>query len=149
MSDIGEVRDGVEEELRQVVLERVAAVHAKNPEPLGAWRAANVVTFDVLPPLHARGSEAVEEKTQAWFDSYAGEIGYEVHNLHITVSGDVGFCSFVYHVGGTLVAGDEVDMWVRATLGCRRIDGNWLITHDHESVPFDPASGQALIDLNP
>ncbi len=40
-------------------------------------------------------------------------------------------------------------MWVRATLGCRRIDGRWLITHDHESVPFDPASGQALTDLAP
>lgn len=40
-------------------------------------------------------------------------------------------------------------MWVRATLGCRRVDGTWLITHDHESVPFDPESGMAVIDLAP
>jgi len=33
-------------------------------------------------------------------------------------------------------------MWVRATLCCRRSDGQWLITHDHESVPYDPTSGQ-------
>lgn len=149
MSDVGEERNGAEEELRQVVLERVDAVHAKDPKPLAARQAPDVVAFDVLPPLHSRGSEAVEEKTQAWFDSYAGEIGYEVRDLHIAADGDVGFCSFVYHVSGTLVSGNEVDMWVRATLGCRRIDGEWLITHDHESVPFDPASGQALIDLHP
>ena len=149
MSDISEELSIVEEELRQVVLERVAAVHAKDPEPLAARQAPDVVTFDVLPPLHSRGSEAVEEKTRAWFDSYAGEIGYEVHNLRIAADGDVSFCSFVYHVSGTLISGDEVDMWVRATLGCCRIDGKWLITHDHESVPFDPASGQAFIDLNP
>lgn len=149
MSDIGEVRNGVEEELRQVVLERIAAVHDKNPGPLTARQAPDVVTFDVLPPLCARGNEAVEEKTRAWFDSYAGEIGYEVRDLHITADSDIGFCSFVYHVSGTLVAGDEVDMWVRATLGCRRTNGRWLIMHDHESVPCDPASGQALIDLNP
>ena len=152
MSGIGEIRNGVEEELRQVVLERVAAVHDKNPEPLAERQAPDIVTFDVLPPLHSRGSEAVQDKTQAWFDSYAGEIGYEVHNLHIAADGDVGFCSFVYHVSGTLISGNEVDMWVRATLGCRRIDGKygkWLITHDHESVPFDPVSGKALIDLNP
>lgn len=149
MSDVGEARDGVEEELRQVVLERVAAVHAKDPEPLAECQAPDIVTFDVLPPLHSRGSEAVQEKTQAWFDSYADDIGYEVHNLLTAADGDVGFCSFVYHVSGTLVAGDEVDMWVRATLGCLRIDGRWLITHDHESVPFDPASGKALINLNP
>lgn len=149
MNDIGEKRNGEEEELRQVVLERVAAVQAKDPEPLAARQAPDVVTFDVLPPLYARGSEAVEEKTRAWFDSYAGEIGYEVRDLHIAADGDVGFCSFVYHVSGTLISGDEVDMWVRATLGCRRIDDKWLITHDHESVPFDPASGKALINLNP
>lgn len=103
----------------------------------------------MLPPLHSWGSEAVEEKTRAWFESYAGEIGYEVRDLYIAADGDVGFCSFVYHVSGALVAGNEVDMWVRATPGFRRRDGEWLIVHDHESVPFDPASGQALVDLRP
>jgi ketosteroid isomerase-like protein len=69
--------------------------------------------------------------------------------LKVTAGGDVGFCSFLYHVSGTLAVGGEVDMWVRATLCCRRIDGRWLVTHDHESVPFDPTSGQALTDLEP
>lgn len=40
-------------------------------------------------------------------------------------------------------------MWVRATLGCRRVDGRWLIVHDHESLPFDPATGSAIIDQAP
>ncbi len=55
----------------------------------------------------------------------------------------------MYHVGVTLVSGDEVDMWVRATLGCRRIDGTWRVVHDHESVPFDPETGQAQLGLQP
>jgi ketosteroid isomerase-like protein len=149
MGDVYEERNVVEEELRQVVLERVTAVHSKDSETLASRQAQDVVVFDVLPPLYSHGSEAVEGKTQAWFDSYSGEIGYEVRELHIATDGDVGFCSFVYHVSGTLVASSEVDMWVRATLGCRRIEGEWLTTHDHGSVPFDPASGQALIDLRP
>jgi ketosteroid isomerase-like protein len=40
-------------------------------------------------------------------------------------------------------------MWVRATLGCRRIDGRWLIVHDQESVPFDGATGPALTGPTP
>jgi ketosteroid isomerase-like protein len=40
-------------------------------------------------------------------------------------------------------------MWVRAALCCRRVDGRWLITHDHESVPFDAETGQALTSLRP
>jgi ketosteroid isomerase-like protein len=61
----------------------------------------------------------------------------------------VGFCWFVYHVSGTLKTGGEIDMWVRATLGLERTDGGWQIVHDHESVPFDPATGQAEIGLSP
>jgi ketosteroid isomerase-like protein len=48
-----------------------------------------------------------------------------------------------------LHSGAAVDMWVRATLDCRRVDGRWLIVHDHESVPFDPGTGRALISLRP
>jgi len=40
-------------------------------------------------------------------------------------------------------------MRVRATLCCRRIDGTWLIVHDHESVPFDAATGQAVMSPEP
>jgi ketosteroid isomerase-like protein len=105
--------------------------------------------FNVLPPLSSRGNTAVEGATRAWFDAYASDIGYEVRDLLVTVDGDVGFCSFLYHVTGTLNAGGDVDMWVRATLGCQRIDGQWLIVHDHESVPFDAATGQALTSLKP
>jgi ketosteroid isomerase-like protein len=89
------------------------------------------------------------EKTQAWFDSYASAIGYDVDQLEIHASDDLAFCSFVYHVGGTLGSGDTVSMWVRATLGLRRVDGDWRIVHDHESVPWDPQTGQGLIDLSP
>ncbi|MEU8233893.1 SgcJ/EcaC family oxidoreductase [Actinoplanes sp. NPDC048967] len=136
-------------ELRALVEERIAAVRAKDPKPLAARQHPDVVTFNVLPPLHARGGAAVERATRAWFDGYASEIGYEVRDLQVTADGDVGFCSFLYHVSGTLHSGAQVDMWVRATLGCRRVDGRWLIVHDHESVPFDPETGQALIGLRP
>jgi uncharacterized protein (TIGR02246 family) len=138
-----------EQELRELVEERVAAVRAKAPAPLADRLDPDLIAFGVLPPLHSRGSAALANQTQAWFDAYASDIGYEVHELHMTSEGDLGFCSFLYHVTGTLVAGGEVDMWVRATLCCRRTDGRWLITHDHESVPFDPASGQALLSLAP
>ena len=141
--------DTAERELRELVDERVAAVRTKDPAPLAARLDPDIVIFDVLPPLCSQGSGAVAQKTQDWFDSYAGDIGYEVHDLHVTAGEDVGFCSFLYHVNGTLVGGGEMDMWIRATLCCRRRDGRWAITHDHESVPFDPASGRALIGLAP
>ena len=138
-----------EDGLRELVADRVAPVAAKDVRTLAARQHPDIIAFTVLPPLHSRGAAGVEAATRAWFDGYATDIGYEVRDLHVTVGGDVGFCSFLYHVSGTLKAGGKVDMWVRATLGCVRQDGRWLIVHDHESTPFDPASGQALLDLSP
>jgi hypothetical protein len=31
----------------------------------------------------------------------------------------------------------------------KKIDGRWLIAHDHCSAPFDPMSNQAMLDAGP
>ena len=138
-----------EHELRDLVEERVRAVRERDSLTLAARPADDVITFDVLPPLNSRGSQATVEHLQTWFNGYDGPIDYSVHDVQVKAQDDLGFCSFLYHVGGTLKTGDQVNMWVRATLCCRRIDGRWRIVHDHESVPFDPATGKALISLEP
>jgi len=56
-----------------------------------------------------------------------------VRDVHVSANDELGFCSFLYHVGGTLKTGAPVRMWVRATLCCRRMAGRWRIVHDHES----------------
>jgi len=138
-----------EQELRDLVDERVQAVRSRDIATLAARPVDDVITFDVLPPLNSRGSHATVDHLQQWFDGYAGPIDYTVRDVQVSASDELGFCSFLYHVGGTLKTGDAVNMWVRATLCCRRMGGRWRIVHDHESVPFDPATGQALISLEP
>lgn len=138
-----------EQELRDLVDERIHAVRDRDIATLAVRPADDVVTFDVLPPLNSRGSQATVDHMQQWFDGYDGPIDYTVHDVQVSADDELGFCSFLYHVGGTLKTGAPVNMWVRATLGCRRMDGRWRIVHDHESVPFDPTTGQALISLEP
>ena len=144
-----DTRVNAEQELRELVDERIRAVHTKDAAAIRGRPTDDVITFDVLPPLNSRGSSDTIDHMQAWFDGYEGPIDFAVHDVNIEAEGNLGFCSFVYHVGGTLKTGGQVDMWVRATLCCRRIDGTWRIVHDHESVPFDPATGQAQISLPP
>lgn len=130
-------QDG-ETAIAALVTARVAAVAAKDLVPIAASLADDVESFNVLPPLRLSGADVVIEQTHAWYDGFASNIGYDVSELRITASGAVGFASYTYRVTGTLRSGQAVDMTVRATLGCRRRQGRWLITHDHESVPFDP-----------
>jgi len=46
--------------------------------------------------------------------------------------------------------GEETDVWVRATVGYRKIDGKWRVAHEHASVPFYMGGGdKAAVDLKP
>jgi len=36
-------------------------------------------------------------------------------------------------------------MWWRATVCYRKMDGEWKITHEHNSVSFDVKSGKASL----
>ncbi len=101
-----------EQELRDLVDERVHAVRERDSATLAARPAEDVITFDVLPPLNSRGSQATAEHLRAWLDGYDGPIDYSAHDVQVSAQGDLGFCSFLYHVGGTLKTGDEVNMWV-------------------------------------
>jgi ketosteroid isomerase-like protein len=50
---------------------------------------------------------------------------------------------------GTLKGGQKSEVWLRVTSGLRRINGRWLIIHDHISAPADFATGKAVLDLKP
>jgi hypothetical protein len=52
-------------------------------------------------------------------------------------------------VSGTRTNGDHTYVWVRATVGFRKIDGKWMVTHEHLSVPFDMETYKASLDLKP
>jgi hypothetical protein len=57
---------------------------------------------------------------------------------------------YVYRVEGTRSDGAQVDMWLRATVCYRRgrMICGWF-AHEHQSVPFDPTTGKASLDLKP
>jgi len=138
-----------EDQIRALIDNRVEAVHDKDLARIMSDYATDVLMFDVVNPLLYAGPDAVRDRVEARFSSYDGPIGYEVRDLEVATSGDLAYCTFLYRVSGTLTVGAAVKMWVRATACFRRFDGAWKITHDHESVPFNPESGAASLDLTP
>jgi ketosteroid isomerase-like protein len=66
------------------------------------------------------------------------------------VGDDVAFGHGFGRLSGTLTDGTATKgMWVRASFGFRKIDGEWLIVHDQVSVPFDVRTGRGVTDLEP
>jgi ketosteroid isomerase-like protein len=106
------------------------------------------VEFSLAPPLVYHGKD--EAGLQAWFDTWEGPIGSEMHDAKLTVGGDVAFWSGLLHMTGTKTDGTEVDLWYRQTLGLVKQGGRWMVAHQHASVPFAmDGSGLALLDLKP
>jgi ketosteroid isomerase-like protein len=69
MNRIGKLDNSAGLELRELVEERVAAVRAKDPAPLADRQDPDLISFNLVPPLHSRGCAAVADQTQAWFDA--------------------------------------------------------------------------------
>jgi uncharacterized protein (TIGR02246 family) len=138
-----------ESSIRQIIDERVRAIHEKDSDTLLSRHAPDVLSFDVLNPLRHSGADQIRGRAQKWLSSYQGPIGYEVRDLRVVAGDTVAFCHYLYRVSGTLKDGGEVDMWVRATVCLSKLDGEWAIVHEHQSVPFDVETGKASLDLKP
>jgi sulfate adenylyltransferase subunit 1 len=125
--------------IHAAIEERVRAVRAKDVDVLMSAYATDVVAFDLVGPIATTGSSAVRKRVIEWFSSFETPIEYEVRDVSLVVSGDVAFDHHLTHVRGTGNAGQTIDMWFRETVGYRKIDGRWKVTHQHSSVPLDVA----------
>jgi uncharacterized protein (TIGR02246 family) len=138
-----------EARIRQRIDKLVEAIRAMDLEGVKSIYAPDIVSFDVEPPLQHVGAEAKWNNWVEVFTAFQRPLGYEIRGLTITVDGDVAFAHSLNRLSGTLKNGNRSGFWVRATACFRKIDGNWLIAHDHASVPLDLESGRALLNLEP
>jgi ketosteroid isomerase-like protein len=139
-----------EAEIRQQINRLAEAVRGADLEGLKPLYASDVVSFDVGPHLQDVGAQAKLNNWIAAFAVFQRPLGVEVRDITITVGGDVAFAHSFNRLSGMLTNGKRSSgFWVRATYCFRKIDGNWLIVHDHASAPLDPGSGKALLNLEP
>jgi len=138
-----------ETQIRVLIDTRIQAVRTKDITMALSNIAPNVLSFDVVNPLQYVGLDASRKRMQEWFASFQGPIGYEMGELSITTGDDMAFCHSLNHVSATKTDGQKLDMWWRATVCYCKIDDTWMVTHEHNSVPFDVQSGKASLDLKP
>ena len=138
-----------EGEIRSVIEKWVESVRKKDVEGLMRHYASNVVTFDIVPPLASVGADKYRKSWEMWFESIDGPIEYEMRDLRITASDDVGFCHTVNRVSSVSKKAGKQETWLWATVGFEKINGEWLVTHEHVSLPFHMETGKAALDLKP
>ena len=127
------------------------AIRVKDAARAVSFFGGEPVMFVLAPPLQFKGDEGPGIKgVEEWFASFRGPVGYEVRDLSVTAGDEVAFCHSLNRISGTRGDDTETDIWVRETLGLRKTDGEWKITHQHQSVPmYMDGSNRAAVDLKP
>jgi ketosteroid isomerase-like protein len=107
------------------------------------------VVFDVVPPRQYVGAKAYRKDWADYLGSFNGALKFEISDLSVMADGTMGFSHSIQHVSGTDTKGQAVDLTVRVTDVYRKIKGNWLIVHEHVSVPVDLDTGKPDLASKP
>lgn len=140
-----------EAEIRALIDNQIDAFRRKDAAAAVALLGDEVVAFEMIPPLVMPSESARSEQAMAgWFAGWDGPVEIQIQDLVIHVDGKIAFSHSLNRLCGTRLGGGRTDVWMRSTLGFRRMENGWRIVHGHTSVPFDPTDGfRARLDLKP
>jgi uncharacterized protein (TIGR02246 family) len=121
--------------IRKVIESWAAAVRRKDLPEILQNHSADIVMFDVPPPFQSRGIEAYKKSWDMFYSWTNEAIPFDIRQLDITAGSDVGFAVATMGCAEPDAGGKLKSLDFRLTVGLRKIDGRWIITHEHHSVP--------------
>jgi ketosteroid isomerase-like protein len=142
---------GDEASIRALESRFVAAVNAKDVHAIMKVYVPDesLVVFDVIPPREFVGAVAYTKDWTDFLSMFKGALKFEIRDLSINADRLMGFSHSIQRVTGTDTKGNPVDLTVRVTDVYRKIKGNWLIVHEHVSVPVDLDTGKPDLSSKP
>jgi ketosteroid isomerase-like protein len=139
------------QEIQDVIESRQTRLAAGDVKGMLESYAPHVVQYTLAPPLGAVTDSSDPSGIEQWVATFEAPPVRAVTQLEITADGDVAFATSIDSMTATPRGGSEpFTLWYRVTVGLRRLDGKWLIVHEHASVPFlMDGSFRAAVDLEP
>ncbi len=103
----------------------------------------SLFVFDAIPPRQYVGAKAYRKDFEEFLGMFPGPIEYSLSDLSVTATSTLGYSHRIESWTLTDKAGKRVPLVFRVTDVYRKINGKWLIVHEHVSFPVDPATGKA------
>lgn len=129
MSDL----ETTESAVRATIESWARAVSDGNRAGILAHHADDLLMFDF--PATVRGLDAYDRTWDFFFANPRGPISFVPRDTMVVASDDVAFASCMVHCEGT--SAGSVDF--RLTTGLRNTGRDWVIVHEHHSVPTEDA----------
>jgi ketosteroid isomerase-like protein len=126
-----------ESQVRALIESWAAAVRRHDYPGILAHHEQDIVMFDVPPPLQSRGMDEYKKTWDLFFKYHERSQAFDIEELVISAGEDVAFAFAIMRCGSATFGGppEPGGFLFRLTIGLRKIDGDWRITHEHHSVP--------------
>jgi ketosteroid isomerase-like protein len=129
--------DNAKEEvaIRKQIESWAAAVRRKDLNAILANHSSNILMFDVPPPLESKGLEAYKRTWDLFFSWAHDPVVFNIREMSVTAGDDVAFVTALMCCAGIEVNGDDIELAFRLTIGLRKINNQWIVLHEHHSIP--------------
>ena len=128
--------DSDDQQIRTLIENWAEAVRNGDIEGVLADHADDIVMFDVPPPYDGvRGIDAYRDTWPPFFEWQRQEGTFEIVALDITAGGDVAYAHALLRCGTAADLAENPENRLRLTLGLRREQGRWVVSHEHHSFP--------------
>jgi uncharacterized protein (TIGR02246 family) len=120
--------------IRELITTWATAVHSGDLDAVLSDHDPDIVMFDVPPPY--RGLRGMDEYRDSWppfFDWQRQGAVFEIVELEVTAGADVAFAWALLRCGTPEAFEADPDNRLRLTIGLRKRDGRWVVTHEHHS----------------
>jgi ketosteroid isomerase-like protein len=123
--------------IRGQITRWVEAIQAQDLEGVLAEHDPNIVQFDVPPPYNGvRGIDAYRDTWPPFFEWISQGAQVELLELDVVAGADVAFAYGLLRCGTAADFAANPDNRLRMTVGLRKVDGRWVVAHEHHSFPL-------------
>lgn len=123
--------------IRNVVESWADAIRRRDFEGILQNHSSDIVMFDVPPPFQSKGIEAYKKTWDLFFSCSGDPIVFDITAMTITAGSDVAFVVATMHCTEPGPGGVRNRLDFRLTIGLCKIGNQWIITHEHHSVPAE------------
>ena len=123
-------------DIRTVIDRWIGAIRARDIDGVIAAHTDDIVLFDVPVPYDGvYGLDGYRATWPEFFEWIAGGAVLELLKLDVIADGTVAYAYGLFRAGMPEDIAAHPENRLRSTFGMRKINGEWVIAHEHHSMP--------------